>query len=365
MERRNFLKTASGALVAGITPLAGFGFSSAEAYSPAETDAHTAKPELKFRENGRFRILQLTDIHFRTNVSGGDSALELMRRAIGMVQPDLIMVTGDMVLTPDTAQAWKIFSGVLSEAKIPWAVVFGNHDQEFELTKPQIIDILSKQPYNLTENGPTNISGNSNYILQIRSSKSPKKTKAALYCFDSRREQTLVTPLAAHNFDWIDFNQIDWYRKQSSLLTSKNGGEPLPALAFFHIPLPEYKEIIGQPGTVGIQWEKVCSPPVNSGLFTSICEHKDVMGMFVGHDHNNNYIGCLHNICLGYGYASGRQTYGDIGRGVRVIELLEDERKFDTWLLKLYDRNTKEDTWIPVEQVEPLFPVTYPDSFKI
>ena len=45
----------------------------------------------------------------------------------------------------------------------------------------------------------------------------------------------------------------------------------------------------------------------------------DVMGIFAGHDHDNNYIGCMHGICLAYGYKSGRQSYGKIGRGVRVI----------------------------------------------
>jgi hypothetical protein len=140
----------------------------------------------------------------------------------------------------------------------------------------------------------------------------------------------------------------------------------LPALAFFHIPLPEYTEVVDKPTTVGMHHERICPPPVNSGLFTSMCECKDVMGTFVGHDHTNNYIGCLHNICLAYGYASGRQAsrcYHTSGCGVRVIELFEGERKFDTWLLQLYETD-RNDLWNPIQQVEPQFSVTYPDSFK-
>jgi hypothetical protein len=134
-------------------------------------------------------------------------------------------------------------------------------------------------------------------------------------------------------------------------------------MAFFHIPLPEFKEIMGKNTTVGIQREVVCSPDLNSGLYTAMFESKDVMGVFAGHDHNNNYIGCLRNICLAYGNATGRQTYGDIGRGARVIELVEGERKFDTWILKLYECNRDKDIWISTNDYERKYFVTYPDSF--
>jgi hypothetical protein len=150
------------------------------------------------------------------------------------------------------------------------------------------------------------------------------------------------------------------------LLTAKNGGEPLPALAFFHIPLPEYTEIDKQT-TIGNVLEKVCPAPLNSGLFTSMCECKDVMGTFVGHDHTNNYIGCLHNICLAYGYVSGKHASRhnhSTGCGVRVIELFEGERKFDTWLLQLSETGP-DNLWNPIQQVEPKFLATYPDSFKL
>jgi hypothetical protein len=297
-------------------------------------------------------------------MGGWENTLGLMKQLIQMVQPDCILLTGDNVMSTDTRKAWITLTNVLVEAKIPWAIVFGNHDQEYGLTKLQIIEILSDLPYNLTENGPEDVSGNGNYILKIASSKSPQKTAAALYCLDSKQLQDIVQVQPGkqswNDWDWISFDQIDWYRKQSSILTAQNGGEPLPALAFFHIPIPEYNEVVDKPTTVGLKQEVVCSPPVNSGLFTALCERKDVMGIFVGHDHTNNYIGCLHNICLAYGNSTGQQASGNSNRGCRVIELYEGERKFDTWLLQLYERNG----WKPIEQVEPLYLVTYPDSFK-
>lgn len=319
----------------------------------ATATATAAKPELKFRENGRFRIMQVTDVHYDYKApEQAASSLEFLREAVLLVQPDLIMLTGDIVVSADTRRAWHDIAGLLTGFRIPWAVVLGNHDSEYELTNRQIVDLLAEYPDNLTENGPEDIRGNGNYVLPVVSSATQGKTAAALYCFDTGKQH-----------EWIDYTQMDWYRGQSRLLAEQNGGVPLPALAFYHIPVPEYREVIGLPATVGVKQEEVCNPTLNSGSFTAMLERGDVMGVFVGHDHDNNYIGCLHGICLAYGYKSGRQSYGKIGRGVRVIELVEGERKFTTHLLHLYDCNRDENTWTPVQPPAVLYQVAYPDSF--
>ena len=99
-------------------------------------------------------------------------------------------------------------------------------------------------------------------------------------------------------------------------------------------------------------------------MYSAFLESGDVMGMFAGHDHVNNYIGCLHGICLAYGQATGRETYGDIGKGYRVIELYEGERKFDTWVRIKYNADKEKDLWEPTHKTEKELFVTYPDSFK-
>jgi hypothetical protein len=230
--------------------------------------------------------------------------------------------------------------------------VLGNHDSEYELTNRQIIDLLAEYPYCLAENGPEDIFGNGNYVLPVLSSPSDGRTAAALYCFDTGKQH-----------QWLRYDQMNWYRQYSRRFAADNGGTPLPSLAFYHIPVPEFNEVLNKPATVGLQEEKVCCPELNSGSFTAMHECGDVMGIFVGHDHDNNYIGCLQNICLAYGYKSGRQGYGKVGRGVRVIELHEGERKFTTWLLQLYECDQEENTWTPAANTEPRYMVTYPDSF--
>ena len=318
------------------------------------------KPVLKFNADLRFKIVQFTDIHFQYDSYRSDSSLVLMKTVLDREKPDLVMLTGDIVCSKNTEKAWLKLAQVLIEAKVPWAVTLGNHDPEYELDREQIMNTLKGLPYNLTVSGPEEISGVGNYILPIQASAS-NETAALCYVFDS---QTSFEPRAALGaYEWIDFSQIKWYREQSAAFTKQNRGAPLPALAFFHIPLPEFKEVIGKSTTYGIATEKVCSPDLNSGMYTAMLECKDVMGIFVGHDHNNNYIGCLRNICLAYGKVSGRQCYGDIGRGARVIELYENQRKFDSWILKLYECNRDTDMWMPTYSSERLYFVTYPDSF--
>ena len=321
---------------------------------------NVSKPVLRFNQDGKFKIVQFTDIHFQYSSYRSDSALMLMKTVIEKEKPDLVVLTGDVVCSKDTRLAWLALSQVMINAKTPWAVTLGNHDVEYELTGKQIMETIIGLPYNYTSDGPKKVAGNGNYLLKVKSSQN-NKTSAILYFLDSHSGFRPKTELGS--YEWIEFSQIEWYRKESSKLTRTNGENPFPALAFFHIPLPEYKEIIGNNTTVGIQEETVCSPDINSGMYSAFLESKDVMGMFVGHDHDNNYIGCLRNICLAYGNASGRQCYGKIGRGARVIELYEGERKFDTWILKLYDCDRDKDLWTPTNDYQRKFFVSYPDSF--
>lgn len=129
-------------------------------------------------------------------------------------------------------------------------------------------------------------------------------------------------------------SQIDWYAKQSAGYTARNGGVPLPSLAFFHIPLPEYAEAWKHNVSYGNKMEDVCSSRINSGLFAAMVENGDIMGTFVGHDHINDFWSEHHGIRLCYGRASGHNTYGREGfpRGARVIRLRQGERGFETWL---------------------------------
>lgn len=320
------------------------------------------KPILKFNSQSRFKIVQFTDIHLQYDSYRSDSALVMMKTVIEREKPDLVMLTGDVVGSDNRKKAWLKVAQVMIDAKTPWAAMLGNHDAEYELNKQQTMDAIEGLPYNLTVSGAEEIVGAGNYVLPIQSSSS-QKTVALCYVLDVSQTNR---PPENHSgiYEWIDDSQVEWYKNQSDAFTKQNGGKPLPALAFFHIPFPEYNEVVGKSNTVGFQSERGRSlPNGRSNLYAAMQDCKDVMGTFVGHQHNNNYIGCLNDICLAFGQTTGRQVYGERGAGARVIELYEGQRKFDSWILKLYENSRELDIWTPTHSKERMFFVSYPDSF--
>lgn len=291
---------------------------------------------LYFNKDRKFKIVQFTDIHWKIReTEKSDKTAKLIRDILKTEQPDLAVLTGDNVNDP-ADEGWRTLMSVFTQSGIPFSVVMGNHDHESNWTREQIFDYLATLPGFVGEKGPAHLTGVGNYVLEV---KSPGSNQAAalLYFWDSHAYS--FSRDVVSDYDWIRFDQIGWYRDESKRYTLKNGGKPYPALAFFHIPFPEYAEIKEQPTTIGERSEKVYSPLINSGLFTSFIEMKDVMGTFTGHDHNNNYSGIYKGIGLNYGQSSGYSGYGSIGKGARIIELQEGKRGYNTWV-----RSDKGDT---------------------
>lgn len=299
--------------------------------SPKPEGVKEEYASVKFRPDGTFKIVQFTDIHWN-NDSAESCALSAanLRNALETEKPGLVVFTGDVVTGPAEA-GWKAVTSLVAEAGVPFAVTLGNHDDEADWSRNQIFDFLSAVPGFLGSKGPEEVYGVGNYILNLKSNASDE-TKSILWFLDSNAYSENKT---ISDYGWIRFDQIAWYREKSSRLTALNNGNPLPSLAFFHIPLPEYDEVIGQEGTLGLAEEPVCSPQINTGMLAAFIEMGDVMGTFVGHDHDNNYIGVHKGIALAYGQSSGYETYGSIGRGARVIVLTEGKHGFNTWIRKI------------------------------
>lgn len=283
--------------------------------------------QLRFNGQGTFRIAQFTDIHWDPSSENNTKNLETIRMVLAAEQPDLIILTGDIVTAGPAAKGWADLARPLSESGIPWTVTLGNHDDEADMSREQIFDLLTGLPRFAGTKGP-DISGTGNYVLQVLHHTS-EQPAALIWCFDSHG---YPSQKEHGDYDWIKHDQIQWYRNLSAEYTAKNNQQALPALAYFHIPLPEYKEVALQEDKTGRFEEKVCSPDINSGLFAAFLERGDVMGMFVGHDHVNNYIGNHLGIALGYGQHTGIDTYGEFPKGARIVELREGSRAFTTWI---------------------------------
>lgn len=334
INRRTFLQQSTAAAALSIVPGS---MLEAKQVSGIHGEVNTAfagkRPniELKFKANKKFKIVQFTDLHVKWNEPKSDIVFERIDQVVKEEKPDLIILTGDIIFSEPGIENMRKVLKAVSDYKIPFAITFGNHDHEQGATNAELFKVAESMPYHVTYDEVPELSGVGNCVLPIRSSDG-QKDACALYCLDSHAYSQIK---GVEGYDYIKRDQIEWYCKRSAELKQENGGVPLPSLAFFHIALPEYHQAVSDEDAqiYGIRRERACSPELNSGMFTAMRENGDIMGVFVGHDHDNDYAVCWHDILLAYGRFTGGDTvYNHLANGARIIELTEGVRSFKTWI---------------------------------
>lgn len=307
--------------------------------------------QLKFGEDKKFKIVQFTDVHWVADSLASEEAGERMNEVLDAEKPDLVVYTGDVIYGGSAEVGMRRALEPAISRGIPFAVTFGNHDDEHNMTRKELYEFIKDMPGNLTST-VEGLSGVTNFIVPVKSSDGVKDA-AVLYVFDSHSYSTLKH---IKGYGWIKHDQVQWYINESKKYTEANGGTPLTSLAFFHIPLPEYHEAVRNEGSflIGTRKENVCSPEINTGLFAAMQEAGDVIGAFVGHDHVNDYAVSWKGIMLCYGrFTGGKTVYHDIpgGNGARVIELTEGVRQFRSWI-RLKDGVVINDFTFPSEWIK-------------
>ena len=288
--------------------------------------------DLKFGEDKKFKIVQFTDVHWKADSIASEEAGERMSEVLDAEKPDLVIFTGDVIFGKPADKSMRCALEPTIKRGIPFAVTFGNHDDELGMSRKELYDFIKDMPGNLTST-VEGLSGVTNFILPVKASDGSQDA-ALLYVFDSHSYATLK---GIKGYGWIKHDQVQWYIDESKKFTEANGGTSLTALSFFHIPLPEFHEAVQNEGSflIGTRKEKACAPEINTGLFAAMKEAGDVLGVFVGHDHVNDYAVSWKGIMLCYGrYTGGKTVYHDIpgGNGARIIELTEGERQFRSWI---------------------------------
>ena len=277
------------------------------------------------REDGSFRICQLTDIHFHSvdRFEEGSMTEALIRKALADTKPDLVVVTGDIAWGAEPEKSIARLDGLCAEAGVLWAPVLGNHDGEYfmetlgiprEDGRKMFADLLAAAPNSIFEYGEEGVFGNGNYLITAGGTE--EAPAWALFLLDSHE-------------GYFHLSQNLWYRRTSAALPPET-----KELAFFHVPFPEYSEVWDYTACKGFCLEPICQTEMNDGLFASMVRSGKMKGVFVGHDHINDFEGTLRGIRLTYGRACGYQTYGMEGypRGARLIDLAPDGYKTAIYL---------------------------------
>ncbi len=349
ISRRSALSAAGTLGALGIT-------AAASTSAKATPGAKAPKPTLTFNANGTFKVVQFNDT--QDDEQTDRRTIELMERTLDAEQPDFVVINGDVinggcVTELEVKQALNHVVAPMENRSIPWAVTFGNHDEDSAaatgMTEAKMLSFLQDYTFNINANSIPGLTGTSNTQLLIQSSKAKGSSPAfGLWLIDTGRYAP--DAIDGQNFegypdwDWVRMDQVSWYREQS-LATEKRYGKKVPSLMWGHIALHEHRNMwfasldsrtdadharaVARHAIVGERNEDECPGPINSGLFNAFLERGDVKGYFVGHDHVNTYVGNYYGVQLGYAPGTGFGAYGLSGaernrlRGARVFELDE------------------------------------------
>lgn len=314
---------------------------------------------LRFRHDGAFKILQVADMHFGNGAAtrcrdvapelGGARCSDLnttrfLRRLIEAERPDLIVFTGDNIFGSSATDAAESLLRAINPAveyKVPWAAILGNHDQESTMTRAELMTFLSLMDYSVSQVNPPGflVHGFGNYHVGIHGpfgSELVNTSLLNLYFLDSG-DRELVN--GVKTYGWIKESQLIWLSATSRELQQNLHA---PALAFFHIPIPEVRDL-WYTSFKGHYQEGVACSSVNSGVLSTLASMGDVKGVFLGHDHLNDFCGGLKGIWFCYGGGFGYHAYGipHWPRRARMIyiELKNEQRSWtevesiQTWKL--------------------------------
>ncbi|XP_021751161.1 probable inactive purple acid phosphatase 28 [Chenopodium quinoa] len=328
---------------------------------------------LRFNSDGTFKILQVADMHFGQGlitkckgVSPSEfkycsdlNTTKFVQRLIEVEKPDFLAFTGDNIFgssTPDAAESlFKAFKPAV-ESRLPWAAVLGNHDQESTMNREELMSLISLMDYSVSQVNPssghqerdelTGIDGFGNYNLSVHGPYGSLLANLSVLnlLFLDSGDRAIVE--GRRTYGWIRESQLNWLKGFSQTEQDEHGecnhcrGSPSSslsrvtplALGFFHIPIPEIRQLYYQK-VIGHIGESVACSSVNSGVLKSLVSMKNVKGVFIGHDHNNDCCGNLDGIWFCYGGGSGYHGYGKVGwdRRARVVQV-ELSKRENSWI---------------------------------
>jgi len=279
-----------------------------------------------------------------------------IRELVEKTSPDLIVLTGDLIYgeTDDSGVLWQEIVNFMDTLQIPWAITFGNHDNESAKGVLWQIEVLKKSKYCLFNRG--NVTGNSNYNIVLEQGGNYKYIVYLLDTNGCKEKSNAYEPesgIFKNNVDYscikqelgIFADQIEWYRTTAKNI-AKYSGETIPSLTFFHIPV----FALDMAGKEKYGFDRLAYPAYMEGDFGNIFEisrrtghvdrnmifynvAKDVgtLGMFFGHDHVNSASIEYDGIRITYGLKTGTYSYyRNDSLGGALITISNTDNSFKT-----------------------------------
>ena len=325
---------------------------------------------LRFK-NGKFTILQVSDPQDLQYVR--KTMMKMLDKAYDKVKPDLIVFTGDNVLgnhfrdaktltllfvkTKEAEfEAMKVAIEKLlrpvEDRKIPFSMIYGNHDDMNEITKKEQSDIYRSYPHFVGLDNDVEILKDETFNIPIYS-EDGSEVKFNIWMMDSAWKNKEEDKC----YNQVKPEAIEWYKKKSAELKAQNGGTPVPSLMFQHIPLiemldlmeecskddegavsgPDGKFFKAKPCVDGEIGEYICTVSQGNGQVEAIKECGDIKAIVFGHDHQNCFTATLDGINIVQTPCASFRCYGRRSRGVRVFTIDEKTGNYETKHLNYKD----------------------------
>ncbi|KAM5558629.1 putative inactive purple acid phosphatase 16 [Rosa sericea] len=319
-----------------------------------------------------FKIALFADLHFGEAASTDwgplqdVNSLRVMSTVLDHEIPDFVIYLGDVITANNIAikNASLYWDQAISPTRargIPWASVFGNHDDaafewpmewfsgpgipkircsvansscsgekdcsfkgthRLELMKNEIaLGPLSYSRYGPKELWPSV----SNYVLQVSSPNNPGSPVAFLYFLDSG---------GGSYPEVLSSAQAEWFRQKALEI---NPDSRVPELIFWHIPSRAYKKAaprfgIHKPCVGSINKERVATQDAENGIMKLLAERDSVKAIFVGHNHGLDWCCPYKKLWLCFARHTGYGGYGNWARGARIIEITQQPFSIKSWI---------------------------------
>ena len=331
--------------------------------------------KIQFPESGKIKILQVSDPQDMHIVRS--AMIKMLNTVYDKINPDLVVFTGDNILG-NHIDDHIIGSGVqknpavtkrrirkalnhilkpLDKRKIPYCMIYGNHDDKNCLTKEEQAELYKEHEYFTGLNSDEKDLDCDTYNLPIYDSKG-EKIAYNLWLLDSAWHDKEKD----ESYCLVKPQVVDWYRRKSDELKAQNGGEPVMSLMFQHVPVSETCTLFtpcdkdderavpvkGKDGEYAkldlekargfaFEYPDVCRQEI--GQLDAIREQGDVCALVFGHDHVNCFTAEIDGVHIIQTPGASFRSYGNmLSRGVRVFEI--DEKtpdEFTTYIINYFD----------------------------
>ncbi len=272
--------------------------------------------------------------------------------------PDLIVFTGDNIYgeTDDDGSLWTDFCSRMDSYGIPWAVVWGNHDNESGKGVRWQIEMVEKSKFGIIKQNNTDTAngkgGNSNYTLGI---KQGSEIRYVLYFLDTngcKVKTNLGESMLANNPDIdiirqtgdLDASQVAWINSSYATITAVMS-EEIPTMWFMHIPPEEAFEAFksaypdsynvspfepDQNGDQGSSTEGLSGFGFATDGVAEAIASTNCTGIFLGHLHRNSASVAWNGVRYTFGLKTGTYDYFDYsGKMLGTLLIRIDEQSSD------------------------------------